>query len=85
MKEINQSVTEGRLLQGRDARANTRLEKGAGCVESLAKRMESNAKAYVRGNSALDINSLYKHLYTDPNLRIRMVLQFIIVEGGLIL
>lgn len=54
-------------------------------MESLAKRMESNAKAYVRGNSALDINSLYKHLYTDPNLRIRMVLQFIIVEGGLIL
>lgn len=42
------------------------------------------AKAHFRGNS-LVMNALYVHLCTDPNLRIRMVLQFIIVEGGLIL
>lgn len=53
-------------------------------MESLVKRTESDAKARFRGNSLSDINTSYKHLYTDPNLRIRMVLQFIIVEGGLI-
>lgn len=42
------------------------------------------AKAHFRGNS-LVMNALYEHPCTDPNLRIRMALQFIIVEGGLIL
>lgn len=48
-------------------------------------RTASNAKAHFTGNSLLGMSALYKHLYIDPNLRIRMVLKFIRVEGGLIL
>lgn len=54
--------------------------RGASCLQSprteavLAKRVASDAKAHFRGNSLLGMNLLYGHLYTDPNLRIRMVL-----------
>lgn len=49
----------------------------------LACRMAPNAKAHFKGNSLLGINALYRNLYTDPNLRTRSALQFIVVEGGL--